>query len=181
MATESKRSGHIPAFGEWDKADGLPITQYFECARQAGLIRYSAEYDPYITAAGEDLYAVKNFHQPPPPRRSAAYTTTVPIRKGKGGGKSCPQYAKGQKRPVGVEPGKTRSGSQKQFQEQVSMKSRRDVTFQQRPKPVDEDLYKIPPELLHQGNRCRRKCLDSFRDALLLLVLHECCCMGISG
>nr|GMD38587.1 uncharacterized protein LOC109192344 isoform X2 [Ipomoea batatas] len=69
------------------------------------------------------------------------------------GGKSCPQYAKGQKRPVGVEPGKTRSGSQKQFQEQVSMKSRRDVTFQQRPKPVDEDLYKIPPELLHQGNR----------------------------
>ncbi|XP_019198481.1 PREDICTED: uncharacterized protein LOC109192344 isoform X2 [Ipomoea nil] len=159
MATESKRSGHIPAFGEWDKADGLPITQYFECARQAGLIRYSAEYDPYITAANggageDDLYAVKNFHQPPTPprRRSAAYTTTVPTRKVKGG-KSCPQYAKGQKRPVGIEPGKTRSGSQKQFQEQVSMKSIRDVTHPQRPKPVDEDLYKIPPELLHQRNR----------------------------
>ncbi|EPS65954.1 hypothetical protein M569_08827, partial [Genlisea aurea] len=28
----------IPAFGDWDRSYELPITQYFECARQAGLL-----------------------------------------------------------------------------------------------------------------------------------------------
>ncbi|CAI9090947.1 OLC1v1025845C1 [Oldenlandia corymbosa var. corymbosa] len=37
-----KKSGQIPAFGDWDNASELPITQYFETARQAGLIRYNA-------------------------------------------------------------------------------------------------------------------------------------------
>ncbi|KAL5072257.1 hypothetical protein RYX36_011241, partial [Vicia faba] len=47
-----KRSGQIPAFGNWDIANELPITQYFENARQAGLIHYSS-------SSGEtDLYAV---------------------------------------------------------------------------------------------------------------------------
>lgn len=53
-----KRSGQIPAFGDWDCTNDLPITQYFECARQAGLTRYSSssgECDPSATAA--DLYA----------------------------------------------------------------------------------------------------------------------------
>ncbi|KAL5069111.1 hypothetical protein RYX36_019998, partial [Vicia faba] len=46
------RSGQIPAFGNWDIANKLPITQYFENARQAGLIHYSS-------SSGEtDLYAV---------------------------------------------------------------------------------------------------------------------------
>ncbi|XWS57287.1 hypothetical protein CRYUN_Cryun09bG0161000 [Craigia yunnanensis] len=51
-----KRSGHIPAFGDWDYANELPITQYFECARQAGLIRFSSssgECNPYVRG---DLY-----------------------------------------------------------------------------------------------------------------------------
>lgn len=29
----------IPAFGNWDYCDAMPITQYFESAMQAGLIR----------------------------------------------------------------------------------------------------------------------------------------------
>lgn len=44
----------IPAFGYWDFSDDLPITQYFESARHAGLLRYSAgdgERDLY----GDDL------------------------------------------------------------------------------------------------------------------------------
>nr|XP_027089427.1 uncharacterized protein LOC113710559 isoform X1 [Coffea arabica] len=39
-------------------------------------------------------------------------------------------------------------------------------------KPVDEDLYKIPPELLLQTSK-RKKCWDSFPNALLLLARHE--------
>ncbi|GAB2218530.1 hypothetical protein Droror1_Dr00001757 [Drosera rotundifolia] len=34
-----RRSGQIPAFGDWDYDNELPITQYFESAREAGLIR----------------------------------------------------------------------------------------------------------------------------------------------
>ncbi|KAL9257606.1 hypothetical protein AKJ16_DCAP03578 [Drosera capensis] len=34
-----RRSGQIPAFGNWDYVNELPITQYFESAREAGLIR----------------------------------------------------------------------------------------------------------------------------------------------
>ena len=33
------RRRRIPAFGNWDYDDELPITQYFESAAQAGLIR----------------------------------------------------------------------------------------------------------------------------------------------
>lgn len=47
----------------------MPITQYFECARQAGLLRYSSssgESDPYVrgttTATAGDLYAVDGHH-----------------------------------------------------------------------------------------------------------------------
>ncbi|MBA0628415.1 hypothetical protein Godav_023140, partial [Gossypium davidsonii] len=46
------RSGQIPAFGDWDHANELPITQYFESAREAGLIRFSsssAKPKPYLT------------------------------------------------------------------------------------------------------------------------------------
>ncbi|GAB4855808.1 hypothetical protein Ancab_024453 [Ancistrocladus abbreviatus] len=39
-----KRGRHmrIPAFGDWEKVNEMPITQYFESARQAGLLRYSS-------------------------------------------------------------------------------------------------------------------------------------------
>ncbi|GAB2277221.1 hypothetical protein Dimus_011928 [Dionaea muscipula] len=35
-----KRSGQIPAFGDWEHVNQLPITQYFESARDAGLVRH---------------------------------------------------------------------------------------------------------------------------------------------
>lgn len=65
LKQEWKRSGQIPAFGNWDFANEMPITQYFESARQAGLIRYSSssgESDPYIRG-DHDLYAV-DFKKP---------------------------------------------------------------------------------------------------------------------
>lgn len=73
-----KKSGQIPAFGNWDYANELPITQYFECARQAGLIRYSSSSgdssDPYLRG---DLYAVD--HHPQKPYR--AVDNPLPARK----------------------------------------------------------------------------------------------------
>ncbi|PQQ21192.1 hypothetical protein Pyn_24128 [Prunus yedoensis var. nudiflora] len=69
-----KRSGQIPAFGDWDYANELPITQYFECARQAGLIRFSSSSgesaDAYVRPA--DLYAVNHLNKPKPSRKCAA-------------------------------------------------------------------------------------------------------------
>lgn len=66
-----KRSGQIPAFGNWDYANELPITQYFECARQAGLIRFSSSSgesaDAYVRPA--DLYAVNHLNKPKPSRK----------------------------------------------------------------------------------------------------------------
>lgn len=66
-----KRSGQIPAFGDWDYANELPITQYFECARQAGLIRFSSSSgesaDAYVRSA--DLYAVNHLNKPKPSRK----------------------------------------------------------------------------------------------------------------
>lgn len=35
-----KKSGQIPRFGEWEEANEMPITQYFENPRQAGLLRH---------------------------------------------------------------------------------------------------------------------------------------------
>lgn len=37
--TMNRRRPHIPAFGNWDYSSDLPITQYFESAMQAGLVR----------------------------------------------------------------------------------------------------------------------------------------------
>ncbi|XP_076922186.1 uncharacterized protein LOC143583883 [Bidens hawaiensis] len=46
---------HVPAFGSWDLNNNLPFTQCFESARQAGLLRYSysRNRDMYVTS---DLY-----------------------------------------------------------------------------------------------------------------------------
>ncbi|KAF2288254.1 hypothetical protein GH714_005310 [Hevea brasiliensis] len=71
-----KWSGQIPAFGDWEHANEMPITQYFECARQAGLIRYtsSGECDQYMRG---DLYAT-DFKKPSrelgPPRKKKKVT-----------------------------------------------------------------------------------------------------------
>ncbi|KAM3200378.1 hypothetical protein P3L10_032740 [Capsicum annuum] len=120
----------IPVFGEWDKANEMPITQYFESARQAGLIRDSChssqEQNPH-------LY----FQQP--------HFSAFPHTKTKGAiaKKRCPE----QKWTGKVEKVRNESGPQRQ-----TMKSAQRPT---NAKPVDEDLYKIPPHLLPGYKRKR--------------------------
>ncbi|TVU50603.1 hypothetical protein EJB05_01981 [Eragrostis curvula] len=57
------RRRHIPAFGEWNQqCEELPITQYFESAMQAGLVR-AGHY--YHDAAGEAVLFRSSVSPPP--------------------------------------------------------------------------------------------------------------------
>ncbi|CAL9138778.1 unnamed protein product [Musa acuminata var. zebrina] len=111
------RRRRIPAFGNWDYDDELPITQYFESAAQAGLIRDQC-------LSGDD----KLCKPEAAPVKPVGYHSEVK----KGGGKGEKQRRK-QERGCGVTP--------------QDISQRRPGRA---PKAVDEDLYKIPPELLYQ-------------------------------
>ncbi|KAK9291317.1 hypothetical protein L1049_019262 [Liquidambar formosana] len=152
-----RRSGQIPAFGNWDYANELPITQYFESARQAGLLRYSSssgECDVYMAG---DLYAV-NLKKPSravlPPRKTnnrGREKRSPHVKEAKKQGKVC---------DVTAPPRKQQQQQQKQkHQNQVLHKNAVTPTVRplpRPPKPVDEDLYKIPPELLHTSKRKKK-------------------------
>ncbi|XP_062144364.1 uncharacterized protein LOC133851800 isoform X2 [Alnus glutinosa] len=140
-----KRSGQIPAFGDWDYANELPITQYFECARQAGLIRYSSssgDSDPYVRG---DLYAI-DLKKPP-------RTGPPPPRKTRGREKKRGAHVKEPKRQGKVcdvtEPPRKASRQLLPHYDAVPPP----MPAARRPKPVDEDLYKIPPDLLRTSKR----------------------------
>ncbi|XP_058740626.1 uncharacterized protein LOC131612895 [Vicia villosa] len=114
-----KRSGQIPAFGNWEFANELPITEYFENARQGGY--------------GEsDLYAV-DFKKPVQ--------------------KATRNKEKRYKNAV-VNDKETRMRKQGKVYH---------VT--EHPKPVDEDLYKISPQLLRTNKK--KKMLGFISKCLL--------------
>ncbi|OVA01653.1 hypothetical protein BVC80_9073g92 [Macleaya cordata] len=156
---EFKRN-QIPAFGNWDYSDGLPITQYFESARQAGLLRYSCgERDLY----GGEEFLYPDYHD----LRKPAAITVVPRRKTKGatGEKRYNQvYNKEHKKQGRVydvtEPARHHSGPT--YPQQVDQVPQQPPPPPPRaPKAVDEDLYKIPPELLYKQPK-RKKMFGIF-------------------
>ncbi|XP_052187926.1 uncharacterized protein LOC127798413 [Diospyros lotus] len=133
-----KKSGQIPAFGNWEHANDLPITQYFECARQAGLQPRPA---PALAA---DLHAKPS------------------LKTSSGGGDKQKQV---RKKVVVVGPDYVTAPPSKQlFEHRPKHSSLQGQNRRQRQvtatatlvKPVDEDLYKIPPELLRASKRKRR-------------------------
>lgn len=180
----SRGSSQIPAFGNWDYVNDLPITQYFECARQAGLIRYSSssgECDPNSSA---DLYAVAaDYHKPRSnqgkrrEKRGVAPQGNYNYNKGEregninttsrkqGAGKvfnvtvtelplpppsSAAVVASGKRHPTTSAVKK----QQQRFQYDVGSAAAAPQSQPRRPpKAVDEDLYKIPPELLKRKRR----------------------------
>ncbi|KAF8393944.1 hypothetical protein HHK36_020146 [Tetracentron sinense] len=131
---EWKRS-QIPAFGNWDYANDLPITQYFESARQAGLLRYSS------SVTERDLYLADNLYGD-----DLKKSRTVVLR-----GKT-----KGTERRYSNVKEKKRDGRicdvteppRKQTLHNHHHKVHQPNPPPRAPKAVDEDLYKIPPELL---------------------------------
>ncbi|KAJ0080174.1 hypothetical protein Patl1_23031 [Pistacia atlantica] len=148
-----KRSGQIPAFGDWDYSNDMPITQYFECARQAGLLRYSSssgESDLYMrrSCGGGDLYAVDL-------KKASRNVNGAPPRKTRVGEKRGPQV-KEQKKQQQVK--KVCDCHVTQPPRKQPPRSKYGVVTPtplpvRPPKAVDEDLYKIPPELLHSQKR----------------------------
>uniref|UniRef100_A0A7N0VIC7 Uncharacterized protein n=1 Tax=Kalanchoe fedtschenkoi TaxID=63787 RepID=A0A7N0VIC7_KALFE len=128
----NKKSGQIPAFGNWDYANDLPITQYFECARQAGLIRYSCSGDV-------DLYSTAK-----PPQTAAR-------PKSRGGGGGVTDQARRQRQRKKSSDVKQSARKLKDQNGDVYRPKVKIVNIV--PKPVDEDLYKIPPELLRTSKK----------------------------
>ncbi|XP_010420579.1 PREDICTED: uncharacterized protein LOC104706137 isoform X4 [Camelina sativa] len=116
-----KKSGQIPRFGEWDEANEMPITQYFENPRQAEALKLAS-------------HRPRHHH----PSRQTAGTRE----------KRGPQR---RVRDVSAQTDKyyIDVNGVKQFQNDVARISKP-------PKPVDEDLYKIPPELINSSTRKRR-------------------------
>ncbi|CAF1888263.1 unnamed protein product [Brassica napus] len=143
-----KKSGQIPRFGEWEEANEMPITQYFENPRQAGLLRHHHHsISSYTTtssssSSSSSAEALKHgFHHPRQrhlhPSRQTAGTNERrrPQRRVRDVSAQTDKYYVD---VTGV----------KQHQNNVASASRP-------PKPVDEDLYKIPPELLYSSRRKR--------------------------
>ncbi|XP_010454061.1 PREDICTED: ubiquitin hydrolase B-like isoform X1 [Camelina sativa] len=144
-----KKSGQIPRFGEWDEANEMPITQYFENPRQAGLLRNhnytttsSSSTTTSSSSSSSSAEALKlASHRPRhhhPSRQTAGGTRE----------KRGPQR---RVRDVSAQTDKyyIDVNGVKQFQNDVAPISKP-------PKPVDEDLYKIPPELINSSTRKRR-------------------------
>ncbi|GAV69726.1 hypothetical protein CFOL_v3_13227 [Cephalotus follicularis] len=159
MDIEWKRSGQIPTFGDWDYANDMPITQYFECARQAGLIRYSSssgESDPYNHFHG-DLYTVDKRHSrdltpPPPPRKTrVGEKRGHHVKEKKRQGKVCAMTDPPRKQQT--HPTFVSQNHKLRDNNVVSLPNSPPHLPARPPKPVDEDLYKIPAELLHSTKR----------------------------
>ncbi|KAI8539475.1 hypothetical protein RHMOL_Rhmol09G0186200 [Rhododendron molle] len=148
-----KRSGQIPAFGNWEYVNDLPITQYFESARQAGLFRYSN------SSSGECAADLNYFKEKPPPQKQKTRSTLS----NKGYDQKTNQVKKKIKQLDDVtEP------PRKQLHEYLPKHNNNNIAVRRQVQPrrtattprvvraVDEDLYKIPPDLLHTSKRKRR-------------------------
>ncbi|KAL1552135.1 hypothetical protein AAHA92_12973 [Salvia divinorum] len=176
MGTENyRKSGQIPAFGDWENASELPITQYFECARQAGLLRCSCSGEcgganaAYWGGGGGGVNSYGVGYEKPLPRRLYA----VPERKTRGVNKGYPQSNEHMKkvkvRDLMNQPRINHAVPHKHHPKQSNTTKSGNLVQQHRSsvsaKPVDEDLYKIPPELLE--NSKRKKMLGFFSKCMV--------------
>ncbi|GAB2282407.1 hypothetical protein Dimus_016952 [Dionaea muscipula] len=152
---------HVPAFGSWDYTDDLPFTQCFESARQAaGLLRYgyssSADQDRDLYVAG-DLYE-DNIVTPAvivvPRRRRRTKRGYSNVKETEKQGNGWGGYEI-KKPPSQVEH---RSSSSSSAAPAAARKF---------PKAVDEDLYKIPPELLSAKVPKRKRGFGLFSSCLM--------------
>ncbi|KFK26069.1 hypothetical protein AALP_AA8G199100 [Arabis alpina] len=142
-----KKSGPIPRFGEWEEANEMPITQYFENPRQAGLLRHNHHFtssssstttSSSSSSSSSSAEALKLAPHHPRPRHLPKQT--VGTREKRGPHRRVRDVsAQTEKHYVDV-------NGVKHFHNDVAPRP---------PKPVDEDLYKIPPEMIHSSTRKR--------------------------
>ncbi|KAK4743916.1 hypothetical protein SAY87_010228 [Trapa incisa] len=165
------RKREIPAFGSWDCNDGgaLPFTQCFDAAASrhhhpdaaptAGLLRYSFSHH-------RDLYAsevVAPSMIVVPPRRLPRAKARV---------EDNASDVKGEEEAKGKSGGVKWVGGGDHFEvEEGPLNPNPSSAFvKQRPtpKPVDEDLYKIPPDLLIVKPKKKR-------GLLMMMIFFSCC------
>ncbi|KAJ6339002.1 hypothetical protein OIU76_008464 [Salix suchowensis] len=130
---------HVPAFGSWDWNSDLPFTQCFESARQAGLLRYSYSEDRDLYVAG-DLY------------ENDVVTPAMIV---------VPRRREKRRRPRAKEEKREQS-----WEGRSDVKESPSPPPMPTPKPVDEDLYKISPELLY-AKRKKKGVLCLFSSCLM--------------
>ncbi|XP_010558728.1 PREDICTED: uncharacterized protein LOC104827277 [Tarenaya hassleriana] len=135
----NRKNGQIPRFGEWEDANEMPITQYFEDARQAGLLR---ENNTRLHTSSSSSAETLKLHSRCSHARPLPKQTALGAAKDKRG----PQQ---RVRDVIEKGGKQYAyvSEPKQYQNVVGERPPR------APKPIDEDLYKIPPEFLHPSKK----------------------------
>ncbi|GAB2226340.1 hypothetical protein Droror1_Dr00022142 [Drosera rotundifolia] len=153
---EEMERRRVPAFGSWDYTDDLPFTQCFESARQtAAELRlrsygYSEDRDLYVAG---DLYD-HNIVTPAViivPRRRPTKARSPQIKEAKKQEKGC-GYGPKLEHPYSAHDDYRFSSSP--------------PPARKFPKAIDEDLYKIPPELLYAKPR-RKKGFGLFSSCLL--------------
>ncbi|XP_030475896.1 uncharacterized protein LOC115693062 isoform X1 [Syzygium oleosum] len=165
-----RKSGQIPAFGDWDHANELPITQYFECARQAGLLRFSSSSGESDRARKSgDLYAVAAADDEHKFSRSVAPHKKARTRE-KRNGQLKEQRKTGRvicemKEPPRKQHLTSRSQHNAHHHHHHDRLELPTKSKPSKPKAVDEDLYKIPPHLLHTTKR--KKVLGFFSRCLV--------------
>ncbi|XP_010549623.1 PREDICTED: uncharacterized protein LOC104820745 isoform X2 [Tarenaya hassleriana] len=146
-----KKSGQIPRFGEWEDANEMPITQYFENARQAGLLRDNTAHihtsSSSSSSSSAEALKASSYYSHGRPR------TLPPSRQTVAAGATKEKRGPQQQRRVRDVSG--HAGKQYAYGSEAKHYQNDAVVRPSRPKPVDEDLYKIPPELLHSSKRKR--------------------------
>ncbi|KAJ6951677.1 hypothetical protein NC653_040968 [Populus alba x Populus x berolinensis] len=157
---EWRRSGQIPAFGNWDQANELPITQYFESARQAGLIRFSTTHN----SSGEcghqdmrgDLYASDiskpSRNLPPPVKTRMREKRGTHGKEQRKQGKVCDVTEPAKKQQQQPQPTVYHKNKISQYSQKMDTVIVAKAPVKP-PKAIDEDLYKISPELLRSSKR----------------------------
>ncbi|XP_066357498.1 uncharacterized protein [Miscanthus floridulus] len=139
------RRRQIPAFGRWNQHsdDEVPITQYFESAVQAGLlVRPGGHCYHDATAAAAELVLFRSSASPPPHKPAKKVRSTM--------------EGPGHHNEVHVQAGSRR---QQQLRQEalppfVAGDGSRPARPPRRPRvvraAVDEDLYKVPSDMLRK-------------------------------
>ncbi|KAI6685086.1 hypothetical protein NL676_030999 [Syzygium grande] len=168
-----KRSGQIPAFGNWDYANQLPITQYFECARQAGLVRSHCSSSssgecgrpqPHIGAGLSEERHQHRRHHPraaplgvPPRKTRVREKRLAHVKEPEKQSRTCdgdvPERPKEQRYVSRTGNIKNKIVDKLQGDDAGSVAYPQMARRRRPPKPVDEDLYKISPDLLRTTKR----------------------------
>ncbi|XP_009600463.1 uncharacterized protein [Nicotiana tomentosiformis] len=149
-----KNRSHVPAFGSWDCNDDFPIpfTQCFESARQADLLQYSYSEDRDLYVAG-DLY-----------QNDIVTPTMIVVPRRKFNGTIWKKQMKASNEAVG------KAGKDKwvvcDYEYEYDVKEAATPSPPPPKRAVDEDLYKISPELLYA--KPKRKGIRGFFSSCLL-------------